>query len=309
MIAILANPADAHARCVAHDLGTSGHRVAFADTTWLGRGAHLTFVTGPAALRRWVGSDGTVIDLEEASAVWHRRYYYPDPPREVRNPDVRRFTALEWSDLVSGLFASIPATFVNEPERQRAAVKPAQLHVAQREGLRIPETLVTSERAHAEAFIERHRGRVIHKALRAMESRVVYTKPWEDSDAAHLGDLALAPAIFQEMIASRREVRATIVGERIFAAEFMIRDGLVDARLDVGVTLTPHRLPDDVERRLIALMRRLGLLLATVDLKITADGEYVFLELNPQGQFLYVERLAGLPICRAVAELLASQAS
>lgn len=52
-------------------------------------------------------------------------------------------------------------------------------------------------------------------------------------------------------------------------------------------------------------MATLGLVFGTIDLKITHDGEYVFLEVNPQGQFLYVENLTGLPITLALARLLA----
>ena len=52
-------------------------------------------------------------------------------------------------------------------------------------------------------------------------------------------------------------------------------------------------------------MHELGLVFGTVDLKLTDNGEHVFLEINPQGQFLYIEILTGLPISRALAEFLA----
>ena len=66
--------------------------------------------------------------------------------------------------------------------------------------------------------------------------------------------------------------------------------------------LTEH--VSQLQSQLLALVRRLGLVYSTIDLKLTNDGEYVFLELNPQGQFLYVEILSAMPITAAVASLL-----
>lgn len=53
-------------------------------------------------------------------------------------------------------------------------------------------------------------------------------------------------------------------------------------------------------------MRRLGLVFGVVDLRISSqDGHIYFLEVNPQGQFLYLEVKTGLPIIRSLAGLSA----
>ena len=99
-----------------------------------------------------------------------------------------------------------------------------------------------------------------------------------------------------------RELRITVAGERVFAAEF--RTELVDGRLDRASAYAPHTLPRSVERALLVLLERLSLPFATVDLRIDRDGEYRFLELNPTGQFLWIEIRTGMPISAAVADLL-----
>jgi hypothetical protein len=81
------------------------------------------------------------------------------------------------------------------------------------------------------------------------------------------------------------------------------RAGL-DSRLDLDVPVAPFELQDPAVSQLLALMRDLGLSFSAVDLKMTADGELYFLELNPQGQFLYIEILTGQPIAAAMARLL-----
>jgi glutathione synthase/RimK-type ligase-like ATP-grasp enzyme len=207
--------------------------------------------------------------------------------------------------MTSGLFSSMDeAWFVNDPRHQAAAVKPYQLRVAQRTGLRVPDTLITNDPIAAAAFVERHHGQVVHKALSAPRHCFRGTQRWSDSERTLLSDLVLAPTIFQETVTDCRELRITVMGERAFAAEFRPQHGLIDGRLDYATRYRPHALPEGVSRMLIDLVRRLGLVFSTIDMKLTDEGEYVFLELNPMGQFLYIEILAGLPLTAAMAELL-----
>jgi hypothetical protein len=75
--------------------------------------------------------------------------------------------------------------------------------------------------------------------------------------------------------------------------------------LDIDVPYEQHWLPSGISNSLIRLIQNLRLTFATIDLKITDSDEYVFFEVNPQGQFLYVEILTGMPIVSAVAHFLA----
>ena len=119
--------------------------------------------------------------------------------------------------------------------------------------------------------------------------------------------MPLCPIILQERIEGPSDVRVTIAGTRLFAARIDTADGCagVDSRLDLDAPCVPHMLPDEVSAALFQVMNELGLLFGTIDLKLTHSNEYVFFEVNPQGQFLYIEILTGQPISAAVAALLA----
>src|SRR5215831_1526236 len=65
-----------------------------------------------------------------------------------------------------------------------------------------------------------------------------------------------------------------------------------------------HELPPKIATILDELMDRLGLVYDTIDLRLTPDGHYVFLEINPAGQFLYIEHATGQPIAAALVETL-----
>jgi hypothetical protein len=304
MILIVAPRQDVHALCVAQDLEKIGQPCRFVDAARLTDDGRLQFHAGRRSGAIWTCVDGRPIALETVHTVWYRRRLLP--PVVTRQPlDDQRYFQREWTHLLSGVFASLDAWFVNDPDRQHAAVKPLQLRLAQQLGLRIPDTLITNDPVAAAAFVERHEQRVVHKTLSAARHRFLATKAWSASDGDALPTLVFAPTIFQEKITDCRELRITVVGDRLFAAEFRPAAGLIDGRLDLRTPYCPHKLPENVSRRLLGLVRQLGLVFSTIDMKLTDQGEYVFLELNPMGQYLYIEILAGLPLTAAMAELLA----
>ncbi|PSB57762.1 MvdD family ATP-grasp ribosomal peptide maturase, partial [Chamaesiphon polymorphus CCALA 037] len=66
----------------------------------------------------------------------------------------------------------------------------------------------------------------------------------------------------------------------------------------------PYTLPADVEAKLLQFMEYFGLNYGAIDIIVTVDGRYVFLEVNPVGEFFWLELYAGLPISNAIADLL-----
>jgi hypothetical protein len=116
-----------------------------------------------------------------------------------------------------------------------------------------------------------------------------------------------APVIFQELVPGGRDVRATVVDGQVFAAEIRADRSAYefDFRIDtMNAPITAYRLPDDVERRLVDLVATLGLRYGAADFRVAPDGAHVFLEVNPAGQWLFVELATGLPISAALADLL-----
>src|SRR5262249_46875973 len=128
-------------------------------------------------------------------------------------------------------------------------------------------------------------------------------------DLGYAQDVRLCPVIFQAYVPKRVELRVTVVGGRVFAAEIhsqASRRTRHDWR-HYDPYQTPHHahdLPADVEGRCLALTERLGLRYGAIDLVLTPDGRYVFLEINPNGQFLWIEEATGLPISDAVCNVL-----
>ena len=104
--------------------------------------------------------------------------------------------------------------------------------------------------------------------------------------------------------------RVTVVGEEVFAAAIHSQELAypLDFRISLdqgaGVRMTPTTLPDEVGDALVRLLKVAGLRYGAVDMRRTPDGRHVFLEINPAGQWRFVEEVTGQPMTAAVARLL-----
>lgn len=258
------------------------------------------------------------IALDRVPAVWARRLWPGALPPDV-DP---RFAAHCRQQSRTAFFDTLSllegARWVNPLQPLfRAESKLLQLKLAQDVGLTLPETVVTNAPDEARALFERTGRRAVTKLLGALSQTMnatgdfVYTSRLSDEDMAALDGLALCPQIFQALVEKRRELRVVVVGERCFAGAIDARESLrgqVDwRRTEPGsdVAWTAADVPDDVRARLLALCEALSLRYAAVDLIVTPAGEHVFLEVNPAGEWGWLERDLGLPIADAIAaELL-----
>jgi glutathione synthase/RimK-type ligase-like ATP-grasp enzyme len=194
------------------------------------------------------------------------------------------------------------------------------LQAARALGLRIPRTLTTNDPASVVAFAESCGGGIVTKMLSSFavyeggQELVVFTNPVSPEDLADLTGLSLCPATFQEAIPKALELRATIVGERVMTASIDSQSSARaahDWRRD-GLRMVedwrPYELPREVEEKLLRLMDYFGLNYGAADFIVTPDGRHVFLEVNPVGEFFWLERHPGLPVSEAIADVLLNRA-
>jgi glutathione synthase/RimK-type ligase-like ATP-grasp enzyme len=303
MILIISGRNDVHAILVQKELEKHGHVTKIFDLNEFSDGSLLDYQIGNNPARNFIDGNGSSFDLTDVTAVWFRRPRYPQIPKIVTLREDRKFAYMEWINAINGIL-SLEVKCVNPLHYQAAAIKPKQLEVARDCGLIVPETLITNNGRKVEEFLINHGNRVVHKAMSIRAHRFLDTRLWKEEDRQHLANLQLAPAIFQEYISGPYDVRATIVGNEIFSARITDLKGGVDSRLYLDSPYEPYELPDEIRNKIFKFMMKMGLVFGTVDLKITDKGEHVFFEINPQGQFLYVEILTKLPIVHAVARYL-----
>ncbi len=310
MILIIADQNDVHSRHVQNLIQAAGHEACILDFARLAEGTRFSHALGSGEETGYLAIQREVVDFARIRTIWLRRPTVVAVPGAVTNSAARTLVRHEWSAALNGLAMSQEVQWVNHPFAQNAASKPLQLHWAQKVGLPIPDTLITNDPQCAREFVRRHNGGVVHKALTAPDGQLIDTRAWDESrnDVYLDACLPMAPGIFQRHVQGRGDVRSAVIGEEIFSVFIDSRSSRspVDSRLDLDAEYTVHELPEMTTRTLRELMAGLGLVFGVVDLKLDADGQHVFLEVNPQGQFLFMEILTKLPISAAMATLLLS---
>ena len=268
-----------------------------------------------------IARGGETLELGTLTAAWYRRLAVGKGIPETLERQVRAASVEESRRVVFGALASL-ACFVMDPwvRLRLAETKQLQLELARALGLDVPRTLVTNDPAAVRAFYDECRGRIVTKMMASFavledgQEKVVFTTPLAPADLEALAGLRLCPMTFQEQVEKARELRVTVVGRRVFCAAIdsaALERSKTDWRRE-GVALLDRweacELPADVEARLLALMDALGLNYGAADFIVTPDGRHVFLEVNPAGEFFWLERQNGLPISEAIADVLLGRA-
>ncbi|WP_203924647.1 hypothetical protein [Rugosimonospora africana] len=283
VVLILTHPADVHADAVQAHLDTAGVEVRRIDTAALG--ALATPVTAHFRDGALTG-DVAGASLARVVGVWHRR------PSEFAVADEADRAELQAG--VGGILAGLP--YLNHPaDMAVAGLKPYQLTAAGRSGLLVPETMISTVRPVASAMSIRLGGAVVVKPISRLIAGLVDENDrsgWER--AIHLT---------QQRIATTRHVRLTVLDGTMFAA--LIESPHLDWRREPEACRyhavdTPNEVAGPV-RHLMALLR---LRYAALDFAVDGHGRWWFLEVNPNGQWLWIEHATGLPIAAAVATAL-----
>lgn len=277
----------------------------------------LSFAAGPGAAAIELRlDDGRVLRGSDVTAVLYRHRRFPRAPA-VSDPAAKRMAESELLALLDGALLSLGGRWVNHPAaNQLARHKPLQLALAHAEGFTVPPTCITDDPARVRALWKEWDGQMIAKLVGGQlaeapgeDPYAVFTTRLEAGDLADDAAIEACPAIYQRLIEKDADLRATVVGEQVFACRIPSqRDaaGRVDWRRAGRTALAPSpiRLDDVTTRRCVALTRRLGLELAGIDLVLTPSGEIVFLEINASGQWAWIEAATGMPIAAAIADRL-----
>lgn len=276
-----------------------------------------------------INIDGVVIKPSEIKVVWFRRWSYNNRHRkvdlfknELHHSDLNLFMSYhhvyqELQNVSTFLFSMLAsADWLGDP-RTSSPNKLQMMQSAREIGLDVPDTLITTEIEDVRAFAEKH-GEVV-------------TKPVSDMLLCIFGDALFAsytcvvpesflrddtwsgsfPSLFQEKLEKKYEIRTFYLDGKFYSMAMFsqhIPATQIDFRrysFDNPARTIPYQLPTEIEDKLHALMKVLDLDTGSIDIIRTVDGRYVFLEVNPNGQFGMVSEPCNYFLERKVARYLA----
>jgi len=246
-------------------------------------------------------------------SVWFRRTKFPIFHDDL-SPEEKIYLINETDALMKNLFGLLGnSKWLSNPTAVYGAEnKLMQLKIAQEIGFTIPDTLVTNSKDDIRHFYYQNKGRIIVKPISQTRLRhrqstsFFFTSLVSDEIISSLNDLDLTPCIFQAEVEKEYEIRITVVGEKIFSAVVYsqkIEETKIDWRRK-KLNFYEINLPETINLYCVNLVKALGLQFGAIDMIKSKSGEYVFLEINPNGQWAWIESDTKMNISGAIIDFL-----
>ncbi len=312
-VLIVTNSYDEHAHLVIPEIQKLGGAIYRIDTDRLPEFFTISAYIDPFSIE-FTTPVGKIASSDIFS-VWVRRptQNFPEP-----HSAEQKFIKQETLEFIRNLYIllSSHSLVIDSPEKVYFADhKLKQLIKCKEFGLSIPRTLVTSSPEEAIAFYKKNKKNIIVKSLNIPMAQ--YGEDWFTTFTSKVeGDVDFSlvrssPTFLQENIEKKTELRITIIGKKLFAVEFDSQSlpyTKIDwRRVQEKLLEIPHRvvkLPLQIEKKLRSLLDYYGLNFGAIDMARTPDDEYVFFELNPAGQFLWLDDVTDLNLAQEMAKFL-----
>lgn len=315
-VLVVGEPDDLHVDTVAGLLAERGVRVLLFDfVRQPAQGGRLCCGLDTNGVEGALRVDGRWYDLSEVDAVWWRVKLVEDAGVLTCGGSASDFALREWLSALDSLEGLIPhACWTNKRTAAATArLKPVQLRVAAQLGLAVPRTLISNDPDRLAAFVGAKAS--VYKVLTwfyERPHRMIFTSEVAAADVAMDPDaVRMAPCLVQDRVPKDHELRVVVVGQHVLAVRIDSQrrpETRVDWRRNQHALGYRHvHLSRTLEDALIAMNARLDLRFGAYDLIVTPSADVVFLEVNPMGQWLWLERACGVPISAAVSDHLAGR--
>jgi glutathione synthase/RimK-type ligase-like ATP-grasp enzyme len=311
MILIISHAEDLHTKCVLNSLRSKGEKAVILD---LGKFpsqslVELKYNSKNGNQEIWYkNGQPEKIDLAKSKSIWWRRPQPFNIPSEVGDQTHRMFAFSEAQQVFGGLWGMLEGKWMNDPFLDDLAHKKVyQLKIAMELGFDVPDTLVTNNPEEALEFHKKHGpSGTIFKAFGGTPEAWRETRLLGEDEISNIEKVKFAPVIFQEYVKGI-DLRVTVVGDKIFPAAIEVEPGNydVDFRMNYDhMSIRRAELPKGLCTKIRKFMKKTGLVYGAFDFKKTPDDNYVFLEVNPAGQWLFIENKTNQKITDAMADVL-----
>ncbi len=300
MLLILTNSDDATASHLEPSLTDSDVKWLRFDTDKSLCGSSVSFRNGRPQLT--VGPYSLTPD--KIDHVWYRR---PERLKHEAIDDTPegKFVYGEWAEALEGFLAHIDKKkWMNWPAANAAAShKIEQLSRAKQLGFQIPETLVTTSPIELKKFYDAQRGKIIAKPMakgyveRFDEGNdsLIYTNRVFDEHLIELDDMSNCPTLFQQFVEKTADVRIAVVDQEVHPVALYASDSSGLQRCDIrinnmdDVKYEKIELPNVERTNILRIMNHYNLRFAAIDMALGKDGQWYFFEVNPNGQWAWIE--------------------
>ncbi len=260
--------------------------------------------------------DGTrIIELTSSWNIWNRRIMIPDKNKGMPK-DLQDLVIDECEKTWDGLLMAHRGKVVNSPQNHfYANSKLDQIRFALKNGMYTPDTIVTNEPSKLRDFYEKHNGNICFKlqkgaVIRTPEgNKVIYTNKVTKEQMKNASLVSSHPSLFQEYIDKEFEIRIIATDKTTTGIAIHSQDSEV-SKVDYrsydleNVKYCHVEIPENVRSFCQSMLSHYELHFGAFDFIYSKEGKYFFLELNPNGQWLWLEEQSEYNLTGEVADNL-----
>lgn len=246
----------------------------------------------------------SLLNLSECDALYYRKISMPS--LDDYSPQYQRMMQQEMMTVIEGIAETAGDIAITRPSIMRKADnKVLQLKIAKEVSFTLPRSLITNSDSAASGFSSERKAIIkpISFGKIVGTNKVGFIQTNLVNNEAEINGLSCSPAYFQSYQTKDYEVRLTIVDKQLFGVRIDSSDKVDWRKENAVLQYRKISVPLFIAEKCLDMMCRLNLSFAAFDF-IVSEGVYIFLELNANGQWLWLENELNLGISDALIKNL-----
>jgi hypothetical protein len=228
------------------------------------------------------------------SSIYYRKLFLPD--LIAYDPKYHTYMQKEIYSLITGLVDSFDGKVLSRPSTLRKVEnKIFQLKIASDLGFLLPDSLISNDSESANSFLPSEK---IAKPL-ASGKLTENTAAHSSIVTNHIDNITLSPTYFQEFISKDYELRVTVIDDTFYTVKIEAFNQIDWRENEDQNNYALIDTPEIVKKQCRSFLKACNISFGAFDY-IVSNGEYYFLECNPNGQWLWLEMKLGLDISDSI---------
>ena len=256
-----------------------------------------------------------IYELSEFTSVYYRRPELPSFTNEELSTGEINFLRNEFLYSLEGIYKSLRRAYWVSPlySIREAENKIYQLDIANSLGFTIPNSIITNSYKEVSTFFKLNNQQCVIKPIKSglieddLKSKVVFTNVLK-SIPKNKKEISSNLNFIQSHILKKGDIRVIAVGEKLFAtyidSQLHSKTRTDWRRGEVKLNHTKIKLPKHLQLKCISLLKILNLKYGAIDFILDKNDNYIFLEINPNGQWAWIEKQTGYNITKQIVNLL-----
>ena len=241
------------------------------------------------------------INSNTTLSIYYRKPTFPDTSDFA--PEYRRIINSDILAIIDGLANSFSGVVLTKPYLLRQAEnKIFQLIYAKSHSILMPKSFIGNN-AHWKCINDQRIIKPISvgKIETSSGIAIIQTNLMHENDSYDSPELT--PVYIQEYIKKSFEVRITVVDDDFFAVK-IVSDNMIDWRAGNNNQYEIIDIPIEIKKCIKMMMKDFQLRFGAIDYIVDVDGKWYFLEINPNGQWQWLECILGLSISDSIMNML-----